>query len=108
MGVNHHYIKIKIRGFQTDKGQYRPDLIAGTLGDVEDCPEKCDRCADLKKVKKMIKRSVFECHRLYEILEERNRLAENMGMEEAKDYHFAQLAEIRSERSIFRKNLRLN
>lgn len=107
MGVNRHYIKIKIRGFQTEKGQYRPHTIAGTLGDVEDCPEKCDRCADLKKVKKMMKRNVFECHRLYEILEKRNLIPENMGMEEAIDYHFAQVAEMESERSNFRKNLRL-
>lgn len=107
MGVNHHYTRIKIRGFQTEKGQYRPHTIVGTLGDVEDCPEKCDRCADLKKVKKMMKRSVFECHRLYEILEERNRILENMGLEEATDYHFAQLEEINADRSNFRKNLRL-
>lgn len=108
MGVNHHYIKIKVRGFQTDKGQYRPQLIAGTLGDVADCPEKCERCANMKKVKKMMKRSVFECHRLYEILEERNRFAENIGIEEAKAYHLNQLAEVKSEQSDFRKNLRLN
>lgn len=107
MGINHHYIRIKVRGFQTEKGQYRPHLIVGTLGDVEDCPEKCERCANLKKVKKAMKRSVFECHRLYEILEERNRQTEDMGMEEATEYHFAQLAGINSEQSNFRKNLRL-
>jgi len=72
MGVNYHYIRIKVKGFQTKDGQYRPEIQAGTLGDVADCPEKCDRCANLKKVKKMMKRSIFECHHLYEILEKRN------------------------------------
>ncbi|AHF08525.1 hypothetical protein [Desulfitobacterium metallireducens] len=108
MSVNYHYIKIKVRGFQTEKGQYRPHIIAGTLSDVEDCPEKCDCCADLRKVKKMMKRSVFKCHRLYEILERRNRLVETMGMEEATDFHFAQLADMKTEQSNFRKNIRIN
>lgn len=104
MGVNHHCVRIKVRGFQTDNGQYRPHLIAGTLGDVEDCPEKCGRCADLKKIKKSMKRSVFECHRLYGIIEDRNRIVDKMGLEEATDYYYDQLAEKASERSSLRKS----